>query len=193
MKPVFFPSPKAFRAWLHRHHASKPELLVGFYKKGSGRPSITWPQAVDAALCYGWIDGVRRAVDAKSYTVRFTPRKPRSTWSAVNIKRANELKKLGLMHSAGIKAFEKRADDNSAIYSYEQRKSAELSAEHEKQFRAHKIAWDFFQSQPPCYRRIAAYWVISAKKEETRSKRLDTLIADSARGQTIAPLRHPKK
>jgi uncharacterized protein YdeI (YjbR/CyaY-like superfamily) len=193
MKPVFFPSPKAFRAWLHRHHASKPELLVGFYKKGSGRPSITWPQAVDAALCYGWIDGVRRAVDAKSYTVRFTPRKPRSTWSAVNIKRANELKKLGLMHSAGIKAFEKRADDNSAIYSYEQRKSAELSAEHEKQFRAHKIAWDFFQSQPPSYRRIAAYWVISAKKEETRSKRLDTLIADSARGQTIAPLRHPKK
>ena len=192
-KPVFFSSPQAFRAWLQKYHAAEQELWVGFHKKGSGKPSLTWPESVDAALCYGWIDGVRRSLDAESYTIRFTPRKPRSTWSAVNIKRANELRKQGLMHSAGIKAFEKRTDDNSAIYSYEQRKSAELSAQLERQFRTRKSAWDFFQSQPPSYRRVATYWVISAKKEETRLKRLNTLIEDSERGQRIGPLQRPKK
>jgi uncharacterized protein YdeI (YjbR/CyaY-like superfamily) len=191
MKPVFFKTSSAFRAWLHKNHASRLELLVGFYKKDSKRPSITWPESVDAALCYGWIDGIRRSLDSDSYTIRFTPRKPRSTWSNVNIKKANELKRLGLMHSAGIAAFEKRTDDNSAIYSYEQRQSAELCAADRKKMRANKLAWEFFQSQPPSYRRIATYWVISAKKKETRQKRLNTLIENSASGQKIGPLRRP--
>jgi uncharacterized protein YdeI (YjbR/CyaY-like superfamily) len=191
MKPVFFVSSSAFRAWLHKNHASRLELLVGFYKKDSKRPSITWPESVDAALCYGWIDGIRRSLDPDSYTIRFTPRKPHSTWSNVNIKKANKLKQLGLMHSAGIAAFEKRTDDDSAIYSYEQRQSAELCAADRKKMRANKQAWKFFQSQPPSYRRIATFWVISAKKEETRQKRLNALIDNSASGQKIGPLRRP--
>jgi len=189
IKPVFFSSPNAFRAWFQKHHAEEHELWVGFHKKGSGRPSITWPEAVDAALCFGWIDGVRKSLDDGSYVIRFTPRKPRSTWSAVNIKRVGELAKLGLMQPAGLKAFEKRSDDRSAIYSYEQRKTAKLPVDYEKQFRARKKAWEFFQAQPPWYRRTAAYWVISAKKEETRLKRLAALIEDSEHGQRVGPLR----
>jgi uncharacterized protein YdeI (YjbR/CyaY-like superfamily) len=193
MKPLFFPTPASFRDWLEKHHDKQQELLVGFHKKGSGKPSITWPESVDAALCFGWIDGVRKSLDDESYTIRFTPRKPSSTWSAVNIKRVAELKKMGLMHPAGLKAFEKRADDKSAIYSYEQRKKASLGEEYEKQFRARKKAWEFFQAQPAWYRRTASWWVISAKKEETRLKRLTTLIEDSERGRTIAPLTRPAK
>ena len=190
-KPVFFPSPAEFRAWLERNHTSERELLVGFYKRGSGKTSITWPESVDGALCFGWIDGVRRSLDADSYIIRFTPRKPSSTWSAVNIKRVAELTKLGLMQPAGTKAFEKRSDDKSAIYSYEQKKTAKLSGAYEKQFRARKKAWEFFQAQPPWYRRVAAFWVVSAKKEETRLKRLATLIEDSEHGQRVGPLRRP--
>jgi len=193
MVPVFFPFPEAFRAWLQRHHAREKELWVGFHKKGSGKPSITWPEAVDAALCFGWIDGVRQSLGSDSYVIRFTPRKPRSTWSAVNIKRVAELTKLGLMQPAGVKAFEKRSDDKSAIYSYEQRKTAKLSGAYGKQFRASKKAWDFFQAQPPWYRRVASYWVISAKREETRSKRLAALIEDSEHGQRVGPLRRPSR
>ena len=191
MVPVFFPFPEAFRAWLQKHHAKEQELWVGFHKKGSGRPSITWPEAVDAALCFGWIDGVRKSLDDDSYLIRFTPRKPRSTWSAVNIKRVAELTKLGVMQPAGLKAFEKRSDDRSAIYSYEQRKTAKLSGAYEKQFRARRKAWDFFQAQPPWYRRVAAFWVTSAKREETRLKRLAALITASERGESIAPLNRP--
>jgi uncharacterized protein YdeI (YjbR/CyaY-like superfamily) len=193
MKPLFFSTPAFFRDWLEKHHNKQQEVLVGFHKKGSGKPSITWPESVDAALCFGWIDGVRKSLGDDSYTIRFTPRKPRSTWSAVNIKRVAELKKMGLMHPAGLKAFEKRADDKSAIYSYEQRKKASLGEEYEKQFRVRKKAWDFFQAQPAWYRRTASWWVISAKKEETRLKRLTTLIEDSERGRTIAPLTRPGK
>jgi len=192
-KPVFFSSPKAFRAWLQKRHAKERELWVGFQKKGSGRPSITLPEAVDAALCFGWIDGVRKSLNGHSYTIRFTPRKPSSTWSAVNIKRVAELTKLGLMQPAGLSAFEKRSDDKSVIYSYEQRKTAKLSSAYEKQFRARQKAWDFFHSQPPWYRRVAAFWVISAKREETRLKRLATLIEDSEHGQRVGPLRRPGK
>jgi len=186
--PTFFATPDEFRAWLEAHHGTETELVVGFHKKGSGRPSITWPESVDQALCFGWIDGIRRSLDEESYTIRFTPRKPRSTWSAVNINRARELIDEGLMRPAGLAAFEARADDRSAIYSYEQRHSAVLPPEMEERFRANRAAWRFFEAQPPSYRKTAIYWVTSAKKVETRQKRLTTLIEDSANGRRIGQL-----
>ncbi len=188
MKPTFFATPSEFRAWLEEHHGQTQELLVGFHKKGSGRPSITWPEAVDQALCLGWIDGVRRGIDDSRYAIRFTPRKPRSTWSAVNVRRAKELTALGLMRPAGLKAFAERAEEKSGIYSYEQRNAAKLDAASEQQFRTNKKAWRFFQAQAPWYRRTTTWWVISAKKEETRLKRMATLIEDSEHGRTIPPL-----
>jgi len=187
-KVLFFATPDDFRAWLEQHHAIKKELSVGFYKRASSSPSITWPESVDCALSYGWIDGVRNTIDEISYRIRFTPRKPTSTWSAINVKRVAELTKLGLMRPAGMKAFEARKGDRTGIYAYEQRKSAKLLPAYEKQFRANKKAWAFFQSQPPWYQRTAAYRVISAKHEETRQKRLDQLIKDSAAGRTIKEL-----
>lgn len=189
--PIFFSSPSEWRAWLEKHHADVQELWVGFHKRDSGRPSITWPESVDGALCFGWIDGVRKSIDETSYKIRFTPRRPRSVWSAINIRRVAELSKLGLMHSAGVAAFEKRGDDRSAIYAYEQRKTATLPAPFEKKFRAHPGAWKFFQSQPPWYRRTSTYWVISAKKEETRLKRLAILIDCSAQRKNIPGLTRP--
>lgn len=191
MKPRFFPTPSEFRAWLQQHHTQSNELWVGFHKKDSGRPSITWPEAVDQALCFGWIDGVRKSLDAASYVIRFTPRKSSSTWSAVNIARAKELMAQGLMAPAGVKAFEKRSDEKSAIYSYEQRKSAQFADAQEEKFRANHRAWAFFQDQPPWYRRITTYWVTSAKKEETREKRLQTLIEYSERQKPVPPLARP--
>lgn len=192
MQPSFFATPIEFRAWLAEHHADNKELLVGFYKVGSGKPSMTWPESVDEALCFGWIDGVRRRVDDVSYSIRFTPRKPRSIWSAVNIKRVGELTAMGRMRPAGLKAFEARADEKSAIYAYEQ-KDARLDAADEQEFRANEGAWDFFQAQAPWYQRTATWWVISAKQAATRRKRLTTLIEDSAQGRTIAQLtRRPK-
>jgi uncharacterized protein YdeI (YjbR/CyaY-like superfamily) len=188
MEPTFFATPDDFRAWLQEHHETERELLVGFHKKGSGRPSITWPQSVDQALCFGWIDGVRRRIDDESYSIRFTPRKARSTWSAINVKRVGELTAEGLMHPAGVAAFERRSDDKTAIYAYEQRKAAALDAEQNRRFKADKKAWAWFQAQPPSYRRTATYWVISAKKAETRQRRLERLIADSAAGRTIPSL-----
>ena len=189
--PKFFATLPEWRAWLEKHHADKQELWVGFYKRESGRPSITWPEAVDGALCFGWIDGVRKSIDPVSYKNRFTPRKPRSNWSAINIKRVEELSKSGLMHAAGLAAFEKRDDDRSAIYAYEQRKSAKLPAEFEEQFRANAEAWAFFQAQAPWYQRTSTYWVISAKKEETRLKRFAILIDCSARRRPIPALTRP--
>jgi uncharacterized protein YdeI (YjbR/CyaY-like superfamily) len=193
MKTLFFATPADFRAWLEKHHASEQELSVGFYKRDSGRPSITWPESVDAALCYGWIDGVRNSIDTVSYRIRFTPRKPTSTWSAINVKRVAELTKLGLMRPAGNKAFASRKGDRTGIYAYEQRKNAKLSSACEKQFRANQKAWAFFQSQPAWYQRTAAYRVISAKQEGTRQKRLAQLIKDSEAGLSIKELRRPKK
>lgn len=190
MKRVrFFATPDEFRAWLEKNHATEKELFVGFYKRGSGKPSLTWPESVDAALCYGWIDGVRNAIDELSYRIRFTPRKPTSTWSAINVKRVAELKELGLMRLAGIKAFEVRKGDKTGIYAYEQRNNAKLPPAYEKKFRANKKAWAFFQSQPPWYQRTASYRVISAKQEATREKRLAQLIRDSEAGQPIKELR----
>ena len=188
MEPIFFATPDEFRAWLQEHHATESEVLVGFHKKGSGRPSITWPQSVDQALCFGWIDGVRRRIDDASYSIRFTPRKARSTWSAINLRRVAELAADGLMHPAGIAAFERRSDDKTAIYSYEQREAAQLDAEQERRFRANARAWDWFQAQAPSYRRTATYWVASAKRQETRERRLERLISDSAAGRPIPSL-----
>jgi uncharacterized protein YdeI (YjbR/CyaY-like superfamily) len=191
--PLFFPTPAEFRAWLEQNHASEEELSVGFYKRDSGKPSISWPESVDAALCYGWIDGVRHSIDAVSYRIRFTPRKPGSTWSAINVRRVEELTKFGLIRPAGVKAFEARKGDKTGIYAYEQRKQARLTPAYEKQFRANKEAWEFFQAQPPWYRRTAAYRVISAKQEATRQKRLAELIRDSAAGLSIKELRRRER
>jgi uncharacterized protein YdeI (YjbR/CyaY-like superfamily) len=191
MKPTFFATPARFRAWLEKHHARATELLVGFYKKGSGRPSITWPEAVDEALCFGWIDGVRRSLDADSYTIRFTPRRAGSTWSAVNVRRVAALTAEGIMRPAGLRAFEARAPEKTGIYSYEQRHTAALASEHLRQFQANAPAWAYFQAQPAWYRQAAIWWVVSAKKEETRLRRLAQLIADSAAGRSVAPLRRP--
>ncbi|MGH2826770.1 MAG: YdeI/OmpD-associated family protein [Actinomycetota bacterium] len=188
MEPIFFASPAEFRTWLETHHEDTPELWVGFYKKSSGRPSITWPESVEQALCFGWIDGVRRSIDDTSYTIRFTPRRARSTWSVVNIKKANELIETGLMRPAGLEALKKRAEARSGIYSYEQRHLATLGEVYEARFRANKKAWDFFQSMPPSYRKAATWWVVSARKEDTRLRRLARLIEDSEHEETIAQL-----
>jgi uncharacterized protein YdeI (YjbR/CyaY-like superfamily) len=188
MEPTFFATPAQFRAWLEEHHEAKTELLVGFYKKASGRPSITWPESVDQALCFGWIDGVRRSLGEEAYTIRFTPRKPRSNWSAVNVARMGELTAEGRVAPAGAAAFERRSDDRTAIYSYEQRKTARLPDEYEARLRADAAAAEFFDAQPPWYRRTAAHWVISAKREATRERRLAQLIEDSASGRRIGPL-----
>lgn len=193
MKPVFFPSLSAWRAWLQEHHADAQELWVGLYKRDSGRPSITWPEAVDGALCFGWIDGIRKSLDNISYKIRFTPRKARSVWSAVNVKRATELSTQGLMHSAGLAAFQKREGKRSEIYSYEQRKRAKLPALYERKFRNHRSAWIFFKAQPPGYQRICSWWIISAKREETKLKRLAELIEHSAHQRRIPALSRPTR
>ncbi len=192
MKPTYFATPSDFRAWLKDQHASVDELWVGFFKRGSGKPSITWPEAVDVALCYGWIDGVRRSVDDDRYTMRFTPRRPGSVWSARNVGRAEELTRKGLMRAPGKSAFEQRVKENSGAYSYEQRRSVKLDRSYERQLRDNADAWSFFQGQPPSYRRAAIWWVVSAKKEETRLRRLAMLIQDSENGRTIKPLTRRK-
>jgi len=193
VKPAFFATAVELRDWLEDNHATASEFWVGFYKRGLGQPSITWPELVDEEPCFGWIDGVRKGIDDVSYANRITPRKPRSTWSAINIARAKELIALGRMRPAGLRAFERRTDERSAIYGYEQRTKARLDPEAERSFRANKKAWAFFQAQPPSYRRAGLWWVISAKREETRQKRLATLIRDSQNGRTVGPLsRRPR-
>jgi uncharacterized protein YdeI (YjbR/CyaY-like superfamily) len=192
-RPRFFATPDAFRAWLEAHHETETELLVGFYKRDSGKPSITWPQSVDEGLCFGWIDGVRRGIDEVSYTIRFTPRKPRSNWSAINVKRMSELIALGRVSPAGMAAFEKRAAARTGIYSYENRHKAKLTEADEREFRRNKKAWAYFEAQAPSYQRICYWWVVSAKREETRQSRLATLISDSALGRKIPSQRPSKK
>lgn len=184
MKATFFKTPADFRKWLEKNHATAPELLVGFHKKGSGKPSITWPESVSEALCFGWIDGIRKRVDDDSYTIRFSPRRPRSIWSAINIKMAQGLVAEGRMQAAGLKAFEARKENRSGIYSYEQRPQ-ELPQPYKGKFQANKDAWAFFQTQPAGYRKMVCWYVISGKKEETRLQRLERLIAESARGQRL--------
>jgi uncharacterized protein YdeI (YjbR/CyaY-like superfamily) len=192
-EPIFFATPAEFRAWLHEHHATAREQWVGFYRVGSGRPSITWPESVDEALCFGWIDGLRKSIDDVSYMIRFTPRKPDSIWSAVNMGRVAVLTDQGRMQPAGLAAYARRRDETSAIYSYEQREQAALEEAEEQQFRANAAGWQFFQAQPRSYRQAAIRWVLSAKKPETRQSRLARLIDDSAQGRTVPPLTRPAK
>ena len=186
----FFPSPGEFRRWLQKNHARERELWVGFYKKESGRPSLTWPQSVDEALCFGWIDGVRKSVDQTSYTIRFTPRKDKSFWSAVNTRRVAELTKAGRMAPAGRRAFARRDRERTKRYSYE-RAAAQLTPAEERLFKERPRAWEFFQSLPPSYRRTVVWWVLSAKRDDTRRRRLETVVAAAAKGQR--PHAEPKR
>ena len=181
MTPVFFENQSDFRRWLQKNHKKKTELLVGFYKVGSGKLSMTWPQSVDEALCFGWIDGVRKSIDEESYQIRFTQRKPTSIWSGINIKKVGELTKQGLMQPAGLASFEKRVESKSKIYSYEA-DEAELSQDFKKQFKANKKAWNYFRALAPSYKKVSIHWVMRAKQEATRVNRLKKLIADSATG-----------
>jgi len=183
LEPKFFATPARFRAWLAKNHLSAGELLVGFHKKDSGRPSMSWPESVDEALCHGWIDGVRRGLDETSYTIRFTPRRARSIWSSVNITRMAFLLDRGLVTPAGRAAFERRSDDRSSIYAYEQRHAATLSPAQEKQFRASRKAWAFFTAQAPSYQRVMIHHIVSAKRDETKARRLASLIAISGEGR----------
>lgn len=191
MKSVFFRSPAELRKWFVGHHATANELWVGYYKKGASKPSITWPESVDEALCYGWIDGIRKSIDESSYQIRFTPRRPGSVWSAVNIQRAQALIDQGRMQPAGLEAFQARQENRSGIYSYEQRRD-QLAEPYQRLLKKNKAAWDFFQAQTPSYRKTVGWWVVSAKKEETRLRRLEKLIAYSARGQTLPEMSRKK-
>jgi uncharacterized protein YdeI (YjbR/CyaY-like superfamily) len=188
-RPIFFTRPSQFRDWLKKNHAKQLQQWIGFHRKSSGRPSITWPEAVDEALCFGWIDGLRKTVDAESYKIRFTPRRPKSTWSAINISRMKELARERRIYPAGAKAFARRLPAKSGIYAYENRQSAVLSAPAKRKFRSNGSAWKWFQEQAPSYRQTAIWWVISARRVETREKRLATLIGDSAAKRKIAQLR----
>jgi len=185
METRFFETPAEFRAWLAEHHASATEVGVVFHKKSSGKASMTWSDAVDQALCFGWIDSIARRIDDTSRVQRFTPRKPKSNWSAVNIKKVAELTAQGLMAPAGLAAFARREEVRSGVYSYENRHLAALDSDREANFKARKKAWAFFGKQPPSYRQTAIYWVMNAKREETRSKRLDRLIEVSAEGRRV--------
>ena len=189
--PRFFASPAEFRAWLEENHATAEELVVGFHKKSTGRPTMTWTESVREALCFGWIDGIRRSLGEEGYTIRFTPRRPRSIWSDRNVRHVQELIAEGRMRPAGLAAYEARSPERTGIYSFEQRHSARLEPEQEERFRADPTAWDFFQEQPPSYRKTATFWVVSAKREETRARRLEQLIADSAAGRRLAQLTPP--
>ncbi len=183
--PLFFPSASAFRRWLDGNHAKAKELWVGFYRKGSGAACLTWEESVDAALCYGWIDGVRKRLDVTRYVIRFTRRNPRSIWSVRNIARVAELVRLSLMRPAGLAAFGQMRSERSAVYSFEQRRAARLDSAHERRFRRNAAGWKFFRAQAPSYQRTATWWVVSAKKEETRLRRLERLIGVSAAGRRL--------
>ncbi len=191
MKPIFFKTQKDFRKWFENNSQKESELIVGFYKVSSGKPSITWSQSVDKAICFGWIDGVRKSIDDESYKIRFTPRKPSSIWSKINIDKAEELIKNKMMLPEGLEAFEKRKDSRSKIYAYEQ-KDVKLDKEFEKIFKANKKAWEYFQSQPPSYKKQTIWGIINAKQESTKIKRLNELIKDSESHQHIKRLRRIK-
>jgi uncharacterized protein YdeI (YjbR/CyaY-like superfamily) len=184
MKPTFFRTPADLRKWFTKHHAVALELWVGYYKKATGEPSITWPESVDEALCVGWIDGIRKSVDDRRYTIRFTRRKAVSVWSAINIRRVQILTEEGRMQPAGLKAYKARRENKSGIYSYEQRRP-QLEEPYAGMVRRNQAAWEFFEAQPPGYRKVASWWVVSAKQEATRLKRLEKLIEASAQGRRI--------
>jgi len=178
MAPTFFADQNEFRNWLEKNHQKEKELLVGFYKVNSKKPSMSWSESVDQALCFGWIDGVRKSIDSESYTIRFTPRKTSSIWSAINIKKMKDLTQSGLMTEAGLKAFSFRTENKSKIYSHE-KEPVPLDASYEKQFKANKTAWDFFEKQAPSYKKVMIHWIMSAKQEKTRQSRLEKTISES--------------
>ncbi|MGE0351922.1 MAG: YdeI family protein [Gemmatimonadales bacterium] len=186
--PVTFRTPAAFRTWLRGHHRTTAELIVRCFKVHAADRGITYAQALDEALCFGWIDGVRRAYDEDTFTVRFTPRKPRSNWSRVNVRHVERLVREGRMKQPGLAAFEAREESRTGVYSFEQRET-KLEPGYMKRFLANRRAWAFFQKQPPWYRRTSSFWVMSARREETRARRLDSLISHSARGESIPQLR----
>jgi uncharacterized protein YdeI (YjbR/CyaY-like superfamily) len=190
---IYFASPGEFGAWLERHHARESEVWVGYWKKATGKPSLTWPEAVDEALRFGWIDGLVRRVDDERHEQRFTPRKRTSNWSAVNIAKVERLRAEGRMHPAGEAAYARRRADRSGVYSHEQRRNARLEPEQEARFRTNAAAWEYFMSRPPSYRRAAIWWVVSAKQPATRERRLATLIEDSAAARPIRLLTRPPK
>ena len=191
MEPTFFKTASAWRKWLEKNHDKTTEKIIGFHKVGSEKTGITYKEALDEALCFGWIDGVRHGGDL-TYTNRFSPRRPKSIWSQINIKRVEELKVEGRMHLAGLAAYEARDSERQNRYSFENRNAA-LSVEDEKAFRANRQAWENFSARPPSYRHPAIWWVVSAKKPETRERRLATLIEDSAAGRKIKPLTLPTR
>jgi uncharacterized protein YdeI (YjbR/CyaY-like superfamily) len=179
MGATFFATQQDFRKWLAKNHTKETELIVGFYKVDSGIPSMNWSQSVDQALCYGWIDGIRRTIDHKSYCIRFTPRKPNSIWSSINIKKVEALTKAKLMKPAGQKAFELRKESKSGIYSHE-KIPVPLAKNYENQFKANKTAWAFFNAQVPSYKKVMVHWIMSAKQEKTQLMRLEKAIEISA-------------
>lgn len=187
-KIKYFKTPSSLKKWYKSNYKKSSELWLGFYKKDSGKPSVTYPEALDEALCFGWIDGIRKRIDDEIYTIRFTPRKAKSYWSAVNIKKAIALIKSGKMEKPGLTEFEKRDKNKSGSYSFE-RANVKLSVDYEKKFKSNKKAWKFFQSSPPSYQKPALWWVMSAKQEETQLKRLNQLISDSEAGLRIKQLR----
>lgn len=178
MKPKFFSTQENFRKWIEENHQKESELLVGFYKVGTKKPSMTWSESVDQALCFGWIDGIRKSIDGESYQIRFTPRKSISIWSAVNIKKIEELTKKELMFPAGIATFEKRQEHKSKIYAFET-DAMELPEEFLKKFKSNSIAWEYFENLAPSYKKTSIHWIMSAKQEATQQKRLLKLISDS--------------
>ena len=185
MEAIFFETTTAFRAWLEEHHETAPEVWVGYHKKATGKPSMTWAQAVEEALCFGWIDGKLQRIDDQRHRQRFTPRRPGSNWSAINIAKVAELRAAGRMTPAGEAAFAARREDRSAVYSYERRYDAAFEPEQEAAFRENAAAWEWFGSQPPSYRAMATFWVVSAKRPETRARRLASLIECSAEGRRV--------
>lgn len=192
MKAKFFSTQQKFRKWLKSNHENKEKLWVGYYKVATGLPSMTWSESVDQALCYGWIDGLRKSIDEKSYMIRFTPRRPNSTWSATNIKKVDELTEKGLMRPAGIKAAKNRSSKKSKLYSFEQ-KNVKLGKNYEKKIRDNDKAWQFFSSLTPSAKKMSTWWVMSAKKEETRFRRLEILIKHSAKGEKLPQIDWKKK
>ena len=193
MKPKFFKTQKDLRTWFEKNYKNSKEQWIGFYKKGTGKPSITWPESVDEALCFGWIDGLRKSIDNESYMIRFTPRKPGSNWSRVNINKVEKLKKLGLMKPEGLKAYENKKDNKSEIYAYEQDKVS-LDKKYEDVFKKNKKAWHYFSKElAPSYKKVTTRWVMSAKREETRLSRLKILIESSAKGELIPQMSKYKK
>jgi uncharacterized protein YdeI (YjbR/CyaY-like superfamily) len=185
MAATFFETQYEFRKWLEKHHQKETELIVGFYKVDSGKPSMTWSQSVDQALCFGWIDGVRKSIDKESYSIRFTPRRRNSIWSAININKVEELTKAGLMKPAGLKAFSLWTENKSTAYSYE-KGSVALDLKYEKQFRENKTAWDFFLKQAPSYRKAITHWIMSARQEKTRQSRLEKTIKESENQKRVS-------